>query len=255
MPAEPSAALDNSHQSQPSAPSRPIASRAHLAGFILIMAGIATLGFLSQHAASSAPNGAGAHQLAGHSKAIRIYLVAILMDWALFYYCWVGAHHAGNKLTVLSGERWSSWRSVAVDLAIAIPFWLLWEGVAHAARWMLGASSAKTVDSLLPQSLTEVLLWILVCLTAGFCEEIAFRGYLQKQLQSLGGGIVLAVIAQGIIFGSAHAYQGWHAVIVISVLGILYGALAAWRKNLRINIATHAFGDFWEGWLKFVIWR
>lgn len=253
MHAEPTAA--NPPDSQPASTPRLIASRGHLLGFILIMAGMAVLGFLSQHAAPSGNTAASANQLAGHSKAIHIYLIAMAMDWALFYYCWVGAHKAGNKLTVLSGERWSSWRSVFIDLAIAVPFWLLWEGVARAVNWMLGASSAKTVDSLLPQSLTEVLLWILVCLTAGFCEEIAFRGYLQKQLHALGGGIVLAVIAQGVIFGAAHAYQGWHAVIVISVLGILYGALAAWRKNLRINIATHAFSDIFEGWLKFVLFK
>jgi hypothetical protein len=36
---------------------------------------------------------------------------------------------------------------------------------------------------------------------------------------------------------------------------MLYGALGAWRGNLRVNIATHAFGDIWEGWLKFVVWR
>jgi membrane protease YdiL (CAAX protease family) len=231
-----------------------IASRAHLVGFILIMIGMAVLGFLSQHAA---PSGSAAppNQLAGHGKAIHIYLFAIAMDWALFYYCWAGAHNAGNKLTVLSGDRWHSWRSVFIDLAIGIPFWFLWEGTARAVHWLLGASAAKTVDSLLPQSPTEILLWVFVCLTAGFCEEIAFRGYLQKQLQSFGWGIAFAVIAQGVIFGIAHAYQGWHAVIVIIMLGILYGALAAWRRNLRINIATHAFTDFWEGWLKFVIFK
>ncbi len=41
---------------------------------------------------------------------------------------------------------------------------------------------------------------------------------------------------------------------IITVLGILYGMLAAWRRNLRINIVTHAFTDVWEGWLKFVVW-
>jgi hypothetical protein len=44
-------------------------------------------------------------------------------------------------------------------------------------------------------------------------------------------------------------------VIVISVLGVLYGALAAWRGNLRANIVAHAFTDVWEGWLKFVVWK
>ncbi len=52
-----------------------------------------------------------------------------------------------------------------------------------------------------------------------------------------------------------HAYQGWTNVIVISVLGILFGVLAAWRGNLRANMIVHAWADVWSGWLKFVVWR
>jgi uncharacterized protein len=254
MTADPTAVLAESISTHSPNPSRPVASRLHLAGFLLIMGGMAVLGFLSQHAAP-AGNSAPPNSLADHSKAIHFYLVAILMDWALFYYCWIGVHKADNKLAVLSGERWHSWRSVFIDLAIGVPFWFLWEGAARFVHYLLGASSAKTVDSLLPQSPLEIALWALVCLTAGFCEEIAFRGYLQKQLQSFGLGVVFAVVGQGVIFGIAHAYQGWHNVVVIVVLGVLYGALAAWRRNLRINIATHAFTDFWEGWLKFVVFK
>jgi len=43
--------------------------------------------------------------------------------------------------------------------------------------------------------------------------------------------------------------------VVIIVLGVLYGALAAWRKNLRANMISHAWADVWEGWLKFVVFR
>jgi hypothetical protein len=42
---------------------------------------------------------------------------------------------------------------------------------------------------------------------------------------------------------------------VISVLGILFGALAAWRKNLRANILVHAWADVWGGWLQMVFFK
>jgi hypothetical protein len=42
---------------------------------------------------------------------------------------------------------------------------------------------------------------------------------------------------------------------VISVLGVLYGMLAAWRRNLGANIIAHAWSDVWEGWFKFVVWK
>ncbi len=230
----------------------PIASWLHLAGLLVIGAAVTGLGFLAQRGHAG---GAASSQLASHSQAIPIYLTAIVMDWALFYYCWVGVHRRGGSLWSLSGGRWNSWRGVAVDLAIALPFWLVWEGAAYAVATLLGPSSAKSVDSLLPHSLLEILLWSATCVTAGICEEMVFRGYLQRQLHALGGGIAAAVACQGVIFGIFHGYQGWKNVITISVLGILFGLLAAWRKNLRANMIVHAWADFWEGWLKFLVFR
>src|SRR5579864_4799916 len=125
---------------------------------------------------------------------------------------------------------------LARDIAIAVPFWVVWEATAYGVHWLLGpGTSARSVAALLPQSLPEVLLWILVSITAGFCEELQTRGYLQRQFHALTGSIVAAVIGQGLLF-----YQGWKQVIVISALGVLYGALAAWRRNLRANIIAHA---------------
>jgi uncharacterized protein len=228
-----------------------IASWRHLAGFFLIIAGLAALGFYSQ--ATKGPVGAGSGDLAKHSAAIGVYLTALVMDFAFLYYCWAGVHRHGGKLSDLSGGRWNSWNEIVRDLAIAVPFWVLWEATAYGVHRLVGESGAKSVDTLLPQTTLEIVLWIALSLTAGFCEELVFRGYLQQQLHTLTGGVPAAVIGQGIVFGLAHSYQGWRQVLVISVLGVLYGVLAAWRKKLWVNVMTHAFTDVWEGWLKFVV--
>jgi len=175
-----------------------IASWMHFVGFLLIGAGVATMGFYAQHASSA---GSAPGQLGTHKQAIAVYLVAIFMDWALLYYCWAGVHHRGGGLATLSGGRWKSWNEVAVDLGIALPFWALWEGAALGVHRLLGPSDAKTVDSLLPQSMLEILIWIATSITAGICEEMAFRGYLQRQFHALSGSVALAVLAQGLVFG------------------------------------------------------
>ncbi len=231
----------------------PIASWWHLAGFLAIMAALLALGLSAQRA--SGASGAAAGQLASHGQAIQIYLTASVMDWLLLYFCWVGVHRRGGNLWDLAGGRWKSWRDVLTDLAILLPFWAVWEGAAYVVHLILGPDNAKTVDSLLPKSLVEVLLWIATSVTAGICEEMAFRGYLQQQFRALTGNMAWAVLLQALVFGIAHGYQGWRNVVVISVLGVLYGALAAWRKNLRVNTIAHAGSDIWEGWLKFVVWR
>jgi membrane protease YdiL (CAAX protease family) len=66
---------------------------------------------------------------------------------------------------------------------------------------------------------------------------------------------MVAVLGQGLVFGLFHSYQGWTNVVVISVLGVLYGILAAWRKNLRANVVAHAWSDIWGGWLQMLVFR
>ena len=234
-----------------SARSKPIASWKHFFGFLAFMAVTAALGLRAQHAAAGAAPG----QIADHGKAIYVYLVAGFMDWALLYYCWAGVHHHGGNLDTLSGGRWTSWKGVAVDVAIAAPFWGLWEATAYAVHWLLGPSSAKSVTDLLPRSLLEIVIWIGVSITAGVCEELAFRGYLQRQFHALSGNVAVAVVAQALVFGVAHSYQGWKQVIVISVFGVLYGSLAAWRRNVRATVIAHAWADIWGGWLRTAILR
>lgn len=227
-----------------------IASWRHLIGFLLIGAAVAASGVLVQR---SGGTGASNGQIGAHNQAVYVYLSAILLDWALLYYCWVGVHRWGGDLTMLSGARWASWKAIVTDVSIALPFWVVWEGAAYGVHWLLGPSSAKSVNALLPQSLPEILLWILASITAGICEELAFRGYLQQQFRALTGSVLIAVLAQGVVFGLFHFYQGWKNVIVICVLGVLFGLLAAWRGNLRANVLVHAWSDVWEGWLKFVV--
>jgi membrane protease YdiL (CAAX protease family) len=237
-----------------------IASWGWLLGFLLIGAGVVAFGFLAQHAPTGGSGGAASGQLASHSQAIPIYLSAIFMDWALLYYCWAGVHRFGGNIKTLSGHRWTSWKHVLTDLAIVLPFWALWEGAALGVRWLLArgpvqACAAKTVASLLPQSPLEIVIFVGVSITAGICEEMAFRGFLQRQLHAFSGNIVVAILGQGLVFGLFHSYQGWTNVIVISVLGVLYGFLAAWRKNLGANIVAHAWSDVWGGWLQMLVFK
>ncbi len=231
---------------------RQIASWGHLAGYLLINAAIVVWGF---HVQTVGQGHGAAGQIADHSQAMKNYLIDILADCALLYYCWAGVHWYGGNLETLSGGRWRSWRSVLSDVAIAVPFWVLWEATAYGVHLLLGPDTARSAAALLPQSVPEILVWILVSITAGFTEELQSRGYLQQQFHALSGSIVVAVLGQAVVFGLMHSYQGWKQVMVISVLGVLYGALAAWRRNLRANMIAHAWSDVWEGWLKMLVFR
>ncbi len=220
------------------------------------MAYLTWAGFHAQSSTSAAASTSG--QLADHSAAIHSYWISIAANLAITLYCWWGVRIFDGNLAQLTGGRWTSLRSVGIDLAITIPFCLVWLGTANAVAWLLlllGPTQAKSTSGLLPQSTSEIILWILVSVVAGFCEEIQSRGYLQQQLHAFTGSLTAAVLLQAAIFGLIHSYQGWRNVIVIAVLGLLYGALAAWRRNLRANMLSHAALDVWAGWLGRLVWR
>ncbi len=232
--------------SESSAPGgrRLLAPRWHTAGLFAILLLTFGVGAWLQRRASAGPGPGIAPQ---HRGAIGIYVMALALDWALFYYVWAFCHQSGTSPAQIVGGRWSSAKDVAKDIGIAIPFWVVWEATALAVHRLLGANTAKSVDVLLPQSFVEIALWIAVSLTAGFCEEAVFRGYLQPQLRAWTGSASLAVAGQAIAFGIAHGYQGVHNVIVITVLGALYGLLALWRSSTRPGMLAHAWGDIYGG--------
>lgn len=229
-----------------------IASWGHLAGLLLIMAATTAWGFHVQSVGMGDPS---SHQLATHIHSIQFYLLSIAADLALLFYCWYGVHRHRNTdaLRTLFGARRTSVKTVAIDLAIALLFWVLWEATADATWRMLGPDVGRSVNSLLPTSPMAVSLWIVCSINAGYCEELINRGYLQRQFHALTGSVSAAVLTQALVFGLMHSYLGWRHVVVISILGLLYGTLAIWRKNLGANIIAHAWSDIWEGWLKFLV--
>jgi uncharacterized protein len=196
-------------------------------------------------AASSAPSAPA------HGVMIKSYAISIALEWAMAWWAWAGVHWRGGTLRDLTGGRWTSWRGVATDVAIALPFWVVWEGTAWLVHRMVDRIQTPTTPYQVPAGLLEVSLWIMLSISAGICEELVFRGYLQNQFRAATRSVVAAIILQGLVFGLAHTYQGWKQVIVIAALGILYGALAAWRRNLRANMIAHAWSDIYEGWASF----
>jgi CAAX protease family protein len=221
-----------------------IASPRHMAGLLLIQLGLAAVGAYLQSRPSRGPELAPEH-----SGIVPLYVSMIALEWGLVWYVWGGIRDKGHRLLDLVGGRWGSWKDVAVDLAIAFPFWVLWEATARLVQFALGESHAKGIQVLLPQGWLEIGLWVALSASAGVCEEIVFRGYFQKQFQALTGSIALAIVLQALVFGVGHAYQGMKQVVVISVLGALYGVLAAWRKNLRPGMIAHTWSDVFGGLL------
>jgi len=180
---------------------------------------------------------------------MRLYIGTLLYELFLLGLVWLGIWLRGVKLQALIGGSWARWKNFWVDVGIAFVFWLAVLGMLTTLSLALHFNGTEAASFLLPQTVPEMIVWVLLATSAGFCEELIFRGYLQRQCLALTQNVAAAVILQGLIFGAAHAYQGAKGVIVISVYGMMFGALAAMRKSLRPGMMQHATQDIASGLL------
>ena len=220
-----------------------IAPRWHTALLIALFLGLAVSGAFFQRYARSQPG-----MLEHHVPLWPIYLSLIVMEWGLFVWVWRGGlRRTGTKLSEVIGGKWTNQKDVLVDCALAVGAWATWRLVETAWNHWLGAGSAASILTYLPQRAAEILLWIGVSISAGFCEELVFRGYFQKQFETFTRSKWVALFLQAVLFGISHAYQGVEACAKIACFGAFYGLLAMSRKSLRPGMMAHAWSDILSG--------
>ena len=78
--------------------------------------------------------------------------------------------------------------------------------------------------------------------SAGVAEEIAYRGFVMWMLAFFMP--VYAVIAvQAVVFGLAHAYQGWGGAVGTAILGAVIGLVYWATGSLFLSILLHVLVD------------
>jgi len=219
---------------------RPVASLWHTVGPLLVLA-LITYGGVRAHGTATKAGPA--------TNLVQLYLTVMAGEWMLVLYVWRGIRRKGVTLRNLIGGNWSDVGAFGRTFAIAVLFWFVWEGSARAMHLLLGPSDTANVTAMLPHSSLQVLVWCIVSGTAGFCEEVLYRGYLQHQFVAWTGSAPAAITTQAVIFGASHGYQGTKQMVIIGVLGALYGILAHWRRTLAPGIIAHAWSDIYGGWL------
>ncbi len=94
-----------------------------------------------------------------------------------------------------------------------------------------------------PTSQPERLFWILVCLFAGVCEELIFRGFAIPALESRGFKVWHAVLISTVSFSVIHGAADLTVTGISFVAGLLFAALYVWRRNLALVMVVHALSD------------
>ncbi|MDH3254736.1 MAG: CPBP family intramembrane metalloprotease [Acidobacteriota bacterium] len=104
--------------------------------------------------------------------------------------------------------------------------------------WALGGRD------LLPESAPPLVPWLAglplllrlgVSVSAGFAEEVFFRGFLQPR-----AGVLLSTV----LFVLAHlSYEQPFMLLGVALLSLIFGALVLWRQSVWAAISAHATFD------------
>ena len=222
---------------------RLIAPIAHTIALVLLFLVMAAGGAIFQQRAA-----AHATTLPAPSRPTTLYLSLIAMEWGLVLYVVRGGmRRTGTSLRDVVGGRWGRPRDVVRDVVVALAAWGVWTLFSWIASRAAGPEHAASVRSLLPRHPIDLALWVALSLSAGFAEELVFRGYLLTQFRALTGSTGLSVVLQAVLFGVSHGYQGVRACATISVYGLLFGALALMNRSLRPGMIAHAWTDIAAG--------
>jgi hypothetical protein len=82
-------------------------------------------------------------------------------------------------------------------------------------------------------------------LSAGVCEEIGFRGYMQRPIELLGRS-ALAILVSSLFFTIVHLSQAWALLPIAPIVfgaGVLLGSLARASGTLLFGILGHWIMD------------
>jgi CAAX protease family protein len=232
---------------------------------VTLIFAIVAISFIGVYRHPGAQGAAEVNRL--RTYGVTAVLELVLMGWVAF-----GVRLRGIPLRSLFGKVSTSFRSIALDVGIALVFWMgslmtlgtvavMWLGIdnlihhrpivttsPHGGKPATPDSSqlkaARAVVQLAPTNGKEVACWLLLCMLVGVAEELVFRGYLQQQFTAWArGAAVGGVVFSAIMFGSAHGYEGVRAMFLLAIFGSLFGLLALFRRNLRAGIFAHSWHD------------
>lgn len=167
----------------------------------------------------------------------------LLASWRL-----IAASQSWRDLGLRAPER--PWRTalavVALYVLVITGIVLIVEPLARAFEWP--RLELQAYADLQGDAARLATLLLIAWTSAAFGEELLFRGFLLRRLESvLGNGVAPtagAVTAQALAFGLAHAYLGPRGMATAAVIGVIFGGwYVRSGRNLWPLIIAHGLTD------------
>jgi uncharacterized protein len=191
----------------------------------------------------------------GTSKMDRlsIYASTIAFQWlaALIILQRTRAHGIGLAQLGVAIPR----PALAITVAIVLAALISLNQIYSLRRLVATPSEIKGILpqlalKLFPQDDVERLAFLALVVTVAVCEELIYRGFVQRVFQDWSGGHVMAgVVGSAVFFALAHLYQGRRGISTTVVVGVLFSIVRSWTGSLFPTSIAHFVADFSVGML------
>lgn len=107
------------------------------------------------------------------TNRMAVYSFTIFFELVLLAYVWfLGIRHTGTRFTDVVGGKWENAKDVWRDIGIAFLFWFVVAFFLVSLSHLLGKNTemTKVAELIMPRSALELAVWILLSISAGFCE-------------------------------------------------------------------------------------
>jgi len=167
---------------------------------------------------------------------------------------WLFEARAWESLWFITPHGWRLWVAIGLVLALAVAYARPAVRIARSKRPKRFKLGNPHVERLAPHTRSELCWWVALSLSAGFCEEFIFRGYLIwvfRSLLGLWGAAALSVV----VFALAHAYQGVKGILRTGIAGGLFTLVVLILGSLFPAMAVHALVDIGQGLVAWLVLR
>jgi membrane protease YdiL (CAAX protease family) len=127
-------------------------------------------------------------------------------------------------------------RNIGTDLGFGFLLGAVWVAIYGLLGW-------PTFSAMLVFNQTKIAS-LPTSLSAGFCEEFLFRGFLMLLIARAGGSPKAQVIWSSLAFGLAHILWGPVGMLFTIMLGASFAMVTLWRGNVWAAVAAHVLLDF-----------